>query len=255
MSRAVSTTAAALPAAAPTMPQLPPWVAAHVEAAIEPDPARRQFLASNLPARSLDAASRAIATSAAAVVEGWLEPAGADVVRRWLAPIASSVRCGPESDVMVAAFVAAVVMLQLPARAFTQAAQVEALRRWTFWPSAAEVEALLVPVADRWRAQRRVLLGLADKGRAPDEERPVLGAEERAAIVAKFRADFHEAVTAPAAARVGSVGGVGRPRPSYASDGVLLELYRAQVARGGPGADAAAVRVRHLEERLGREAS
>lgn len=241
-----------LPETAPGGPNMPPWIRQMVDAQVEPDPERRALLAGAVRERRLDASSRSIARAAAAVLDGWLEPASPDLIRYWLAPIAASVKVGasgPHDANDRAAFVAAVALLGLPGRAFTQEAQREALRRWVFWPAAAEVEALLGPVAVRWRAQRAALLRLADRVDAPAAEVEALGAEERAEIVRRFRARYEQEVLAPAAARADRVAPVG-PRPARISDGALLEGYRAAAARGGPGAEAAAARARMLEARL-----
>lgn len=257
MSRAVARSGRGdgLPETAPGGPNMPPWIRQMVDAQVEPDPERRALLAGAVRDRRLDASSRSIARSAAAVLDGWLAPASPDLIRYWLAPIAASVKVGPSGPHDAnerAAFVAAVALLGLPGRAFTQEAQREALRRWVFWPAAAEVEVLLGPVAARWRAQRAALLRLADRVEEAVPEAEVLGAEERAAIVRRFRARYEQEVLAPAVARAERVAAAA-PRPARISDGALLDAYRAAVARGGPGAEAAAARVRMLESRLAGE--
>lgn len=246
--------APAIPAAAPALPVLPPWVQRHVDAATEPDPARRDFLARQLDGRGLDESGRAIARAAAATIERLLAPASAAQIKAWFAPIAAGVRLPPGQDIDRAAFVAAVAMLNLPASVFTVEAQREALRRWRFWPSTSEVEELLGPTVARLRDRRAALLRLADRREAPSAApAESLTRDARQAVVARFRQRWVEEVAPVMQEQTRAA----RPpaRPAHLSEGALLDQYRRIAAAGGPDADAARARVQQLEARLAKVAA
>lgn len=237
-----------LPDALPEWPTLPPWIRRHVEAVLEPDPARRSLLSSSL-SNSLRDADRAIAARAAEIVGEWLAPADRDVISRWLLPIAASVehRSVPASDQAMAAFVAAVAMLGIPARCFNGEAQRAALRSWTWWPSAERIADLLEPPAVRLRQMRDELDRLSRPVSAsvpqPAEN---LSAEVRAAIVERFRARYATEVAEPVA-RTAKPAAPVRAKQAPLSPGALAAAYRATAAQGGPLAAVAAARAARLE--------
>lgn len=239
----------AIPAAAPTLPVLPPSVQRHVNAALDPDPVRRDFLARQLEGQALDEADRAIARAAAAAMEPLLRPASPAQIRTWFAPIAAGVRLPPGQDIDRAGFVAAVAMLQLPGSVFTAEAQAEALRCWRFWPAVADVEGLLAPTAACLRGRRAALLRLAERREPPAAGwTDALTAEVRQAVVARFRQRWAEEV---APVMQGQAGAARVPAPSaHLSEGALLERYRSIAAAGGPWADAARARIKALEAGL-----
>lgn len=78
----------------------------------------------------------------------------------WLAPVAACVR-NPPTDDHLRSFVRglAFALGETPVTVLTEETQREGMRRWQFFPSAAEVMALLEPIRDEW-TRRAVGLGM-----------------------------------------------------------------------------------------------
>jgi hypothetical protein len=90
-----------------------------------------------------------------AIFDQALTPAAPDLVKRWLLPIAAAVANSPtERDFAARAAAIALACVDMPIVAFTARAQREALQTFKFWPSAAEVCALLEEEAAPHRRHR-----------------------------------------------------------------------------------------------------
>lgn len=128
-----------------------------------------------------------------------LAPASVALVRQWLLPIAASVRNPPGPAEAEARFLAVATACEdLPGVVFTKAAQRRGFQTWEFWPSAADVRAVVMECGkdalDRLAGLRRVA---SFKPRTPPQPDPELSAEERARqapavreIVAGIRAEL-----------------------------------------------------------------
>ncbi|GAC1601594.1 MAG: hypothetical protein NVS3B2_04640 [Ramlibacter sp.] len=100
--------------------------------------------------RLLDAHERAFVPIAGPALAAWLEPLS--VV------LASAPR---EKALLMFAATAALALDDLPDSVLNQGTQREALRTWRFWPSAADLVALLAPHAQQYLARRDGLRTLA----------------------------------------------------------------------------------------------
>lgn len=97
-------------------------------------------------------------------VEAYLRPATAAEWRQFLRPLAAAVARPPESaefDMRVSAI--AFGLGDMPAVILSEARQREALRRFRFWPTPAEVAEWLLPEATRMRTRLRALREFADR--------------------------------------------------------------------------------------------
>lgn len=165
----------ALPAALPPEPALSPRLAPTVAGMVsrvasapakpfsewsEPDRERAVVLAPVDLSRISDAAKEE-ARAAARRFEALLRPATALEILAWLTPISIAVRNPPPAE-DVQGVAAALSILDLPAAAFTLDAQREGMRAWRFFPSAADVAALIEPAGRRWRARRAACLDIAN---------------------------------------------------------------------------------------------
>lgn len=97
-------------------------------------------------------------------------PASRSALITWLMPIAAAVRNppGPELDAKIGAIAQA--CSDLPAWVWSGAAQSEAMRRWAWWPAAADVHELLTDVHGRALARLRALRRIASWRRAKKVE-------------------------------------------------------------------------------------
>ena len=110
------------------------------------------------PPRDVRAEARTMLAALAAA----LDPVEPTTVRAWLRPLAPAVRnppTAPEFEARAAAI--ALACSTVPRCAFTLTSQAEALRRFSYWPSAADVVELLDeharPIRARHRAIERVV--------------------------------------------------------------------------------------------------
>ncbi len=170
-SRSLPAAPSSLPPEPVLSPQLAPAVAGLVDRVVD-RPARpyaewtqsdreRALVLAPVDTAGVSDAVRQEARGAADRFHALLSPAGPDRIYQWLKAINAGVR-NPQEDVDLKAVATAVSLLDLPAAAFTQEAQREGLRTWRFFPSVADVAALIEPVARRWQAKRAACLDIAN---------------------------------------------------------------------------------------------
>jgi hypothetical protein len=98
------------------------------------------------------------------------------VIEAWVRRAADGCANRPESEEALRRSLAAIITAaaDCPAVCFTAASAVEAMRRWKWWPSAAEVFAFCEEVAKPYRNQLRGLeaVAAAPVGTGPGRERP-----------------------------------------------------------------------------------
>lgn len=168
--------------------------------------------------------------------EAAMRPPTADVVRPWLLRLAGAVRQPPSAEeVATRAGLLAEAAEGLPALLFGPETLREAMRRWEWWPSVADVVALLAPLAapHRLRLSRlRRLAGVTDAAEASD---PLAGPqngraghvgsaadltpEQRAEMAARLRA-----LSAELRGRSGEAPPPPPPRAAPLSDAALAEM-------------------------------
>ena len=237
--------AASLPEMSAKGPVMPAWLQRQVEGLADEDPDQRErsFGALRpLPKGDLRIVRRAL-EEARAIVAG---RASIEAIGAWLAPFVVSTRAVPgEAEVLL--FAGVLADQGHPACLWSRETQREGLARWTFWPSAAEVEALFQP---RRSALGR-LIGALERMEAyaappPAEAAPVLGLEERQRILEKFRRDFAAAVVPSA-----PVFPEERPRPRarHLSPDVLVLGVLQGVKSGAMSKEAAAITLRRPDLR------
>lgn len=103
-------------------------------------------------------------------------PIRAEMLVAWFTPIAAAVRNRPSDDSLVTFCLALQFALDgVPSSVLTQCLQREGMRRWQFFPSAAEVMEMLEPIAPAWRRQQMALADLllldADMAKQPERYR------------------------------------------------------------------------------------
>ncbi len=188
-------------------------------------------------------------------LEALCRPAGAQAVREWLIPFASG--CGAQvadEEFLSRSDVIGMACAHLPHSVLTSATQREGLATFPFFPSTKEVLDLLRPHCRHTVVERdalRHITSFAAPPAAPERTGPNLAAEERDAVLAKFRADM--AVSRAENAPSEPVEPV-KVRPFHHNDEVLLERYTALAAEPvNEFRFAAATRRDMLRQKLGIE--
>lgn len=194
----------------------------------------------------LTEAQRDEARAAAALYQVTMDPVTAGQVRDWLKPINAGVRNpqGPE-DFAVRAAAIAMVCDGMPARLFGVETQRAMLAASQFFPSAADVAAVMQPRADKMRRELEALQSLArERPPAPAPEgykrvppTPEQMAANRATIAAM------QAAVAPSKASAG----VAR----FLSPAQLLAAHEASAAAGNRASE---TRAKMLREQFGADA-
>jgi hypothetical protein len=124
--------------------------------------------------------------------ERMCEPVSLGQISAWLAPITAAVSNPPPADDLRHRIHAiGMAVAEMPCAAFSQAAQRQAMRTWKFWPSAAEVAALIGPKGNELISQREALRRIAKppappaSGQLNETRSSPITAEVAAAIKAK----------------------------------------------------------------------
>lgn len=189
--------------------------------------------------RALSAAERGEAAARLAAIEALAAPAGVATVRKWLLIVASGVNNAPGvEDFGPRASAVAMACSDLPGWGFSDATAREALRRFKWFPSAAEVASL---IAEATQAERDAAPALRALLAPPDDLPPVnppMRPEQRAAVAAGLRGLVGEM---DARARLAEAEGAARrrARPSPLRPDVLAvvrdasPIVRAARAEGG----------------------
>lgn len=120
-------------------------------------------------------------------------PATVDAILAWLAPIAAAVAQGPsEADYRARAGAILAACQDVPGWAFSDAIAVAAIRKFQWFPSVAEVRALILDEMADERRQRRALRALATR-RGGAAEPPRETQKVREEMAAKLRGVVAEA--------------------------------------------------------------
>jgi len=188
------------------------------------------------------------APAALAAIEPLCEPAREAVARLWLNTLATSVNQPPPATEM-ADRVAAIMFKcgDMPAGAWSQESLLEAMGAFDWWPSVAQLHALLKPYADRITGTRDALRRIVDAAnRKPPPAPQKREVDDDAvrhvrAVVGAFEAGrtFDTPATLDSEARPVT--------PSHLSDGALLASYEKLAAENAPGAQ---VRLSMLRRKL-----
>jgi hypothetical protein len=124
-------------------------------------------------------------------------PAGPREIYEWLTAVVDSVRNPPtREDAQKRAAHVSAACSDLPADLFTAAALKAGMRKWEFWPSVADVRAVVLETAPDWTARKRSLAAVAASRAAsprPDgggRQEPTT--DERAAVSAAMAAYLEE---------------------------------------------------------------
>lgn len=152
-------------------------------------------------------------------------PAGFDLVLAWLLPLAAAVR-NPPSREDAATRAAAIVQAchDLPAWGFNGDTARTAVAKFDWWPSAAEVRAL---IHEATREGRETVEALRAIAAAPEREEPqAMSAEVRCDLAAKLRAAREDVEARASAAERANPSG----RPIKASHLAPGDLERARAA-------------------------
>lgn len=143
----------------------------------------RRFGVPSIPAHLRD---RAAAYVARAELQG--VPADFDTVLGWLTPLAASVAQAPSpGDFRAKAAAVQMACMDVPGWAFTAATSLAAVRRFKFFPAAAEVRELLMEETREHRGTVRALKAIAAAPAKPVDDAPMT-AEQREAAAAGMRA-------------------------------------------------------------------
>lgn len=207
--------------------------------AISPELGRLVEARTDTDADSRDRAARygspptpALIAEAEAAVPGFfaaLKPIDRDALVAWAEPINAAVR-NPQGrqDFLIRVSTWAVSLADVPARCFTPEAQREALRTFQFWPSAADVYALLAPQSAMLKAAAQAVRDIANQPQqAPaSHERPAPTEDERAGVAAQLAALKAELRTDPVA--IASE----RPQARYLPREMLNRIYAAEGMAG-----------------------
>ena len=177
---AVTITTSDLPAAPPELAKLP-LVLAYPVRMIEGGSDPRWD--GSLSAQTIEAAKDALGG-----LLGGFQAARPSTVAAWLLPVSAAVRNAPDERVFIGLVTAvAVACDNLPAWAFNRASLREALREFSFMPSAADVAKLLSAHAGASVRRMRALERIARATPPPPASCPT--PDDRAAVAAKI-ADF-----------------------------------------------------------------
>jgi hypothetical protein len=176
-------------------------------------------------------------------VQHLCRPPSIALIAAWCRKISPHLPRAPldEQAVLVAVQGFAVACCDLPYAVWTGESATEALRTYKWWPTPAEVLALLRPYGARYtrlRDRLTAIIAAADRATAPPRkpQDPTPEAVEHvAAVVSAFVAErgFNDPAHAD---------GRKPPRARTLAPGHLLAVYEAWAASGQPGADAAAQR-------------
>ena len=189
-----------------------------------------------------DAATRHLAATNHA-----LQPAGQTLMLAWLQRLAPAVINAPveAAEIMRKAEAIWDVCQDLPSGVWTD----EARRDWCkrqpegkFWPQAGELHAHLAPLASQIRADAAGCRAIIDDGLLPAETPPKPGTDERAAILAKFRADMQQVRAEQGSEDREPI--VATPR--HLRTDAMIAAYQALAAQGGLQGGLARTRLRML---------
>lgn len=176
-------------------PPLRRFVADALERRLPPPPGEDVGFLMPPPTPLADPAARQEAAEAARAMEPCLAPPSLELVTWWLARLNRSMvgRGGGGQPLGQAAFLAVAedthfALAEMPAGVFTEATQREAMLAGAFFPTPADVAALLRPHAARLRNMHAALLRAAlPPPPPPPPQPPPPGPEERAAVAARVR--------------------------------------------------------------------
>lgn len=197
--------------------------------------------------------SQAGKAAAKTVLDDWtglVQPVTRDELKAWLLPIVAIANSPmSQSDFAAKLSVVGAAVDGYPAACFTAQTRAEGLRRWKWFPTPQEVCELLDPVRASILDPYNALRQMMDAKREPRGWQPTSGARE--AVNPAYEAErtanaewLKKFDTEPAAREPI------KAKPLHLSDGALLIEYEKLAKQGN---EAAAIRVRMLRKKLGRQ--
>jgi len=225
----------------PEVPRLSPMLEAVVNHASSSTYSPPVFI----PARFQEMVSQE-AGRAADILRQRMAPADANRWQSFLFPLRATVRNPPSSDGFQA-FVGAVAaaLINIPAHLLTPARQREGIRRFQFWPSAADIASWLEPEA---RDDRAMLGALERTAAAPEPTVEQHEATEAAIAHVKAAAEGFRAETKAREKAQREAERV-MPAAAYLTPDQLRVALNKEVAAGGVRAVMAELQLKALEDR------